>query len=146
MKNVTSEQAGQLTGSEPFFSDDEYLKPAIDDDPLLGMACIPFLTCIRLRTSCSSLELDTGESDSDEEAGPSSSTDPRLSEKVKKLENELKQAREDVQSLRNMIHGRLDLLESSAPEPDKPVRDDDTHYFDSYAYNGKLGPPCLLIP
>lgn len=83
--------------------------------------------------------------DDDEVQGGETSTGPAkeksLVKKVKKLEAQLKEAREAVQQMRQFVQGRLNLLEpdSGAVAPQAP-RDDDSHYFNSYAYNGTVTP------
>ncbi|KIO25717.1 hypothetical protein M407DRAFT_75351 [Tulasnella calospora MUT 4182] len=116
-------ELANLTGKEPFLSDDALLKPTLEDDPLLE------------------LELPGDSDDSDDEVpGGGTTTEPAkeksLVKKVKKLEAQLKEAREAVQQMRQLVQGRLNLLEpdSEAVAPPAP-RDDDSHYFNSYAYN-----------
>lgn len=90
------------------------------------------------------IEMDLpGDSDSDEEEGPSVPTDTEavpgkgLARKVKKLEAQLKEARDAVHQMRQLVQGRLNLLEPGSDGPAAPQpRDDDSHYFNSYAYNG----------
>lgn len=90
-------------------------------------------------------ELDSGDwSDSEDEgkAGPSDKdSDVRLAKKAKKLQAQLSQAHQDLRELKTMLKGRFELLEASVPDApgiDEAAvpRDDDTHYFESYAYNG----------
>lgn len=104
---------------------------------------------------------DSWDSSDDEETSPSapqttansSSSDPsaellqakrrirHLEEKLKSLEEE---AREELGGLRNRVkdlsglggavtEGKVEVVK----EEKKVVRDDDSHYFDSYAYNGE---------
>ncbi|KAG8988368.1 hypothetical protein FRB90_002795 [Tulasnella sp. 427] len=116
-------ELANLTGKEAFLSDDGLLKPTLEDDPLLE------------------LEL-PGDSDDEEDGNPEAGTsaestkDKGLAKKVKKLEAQLKEAREAVQQMRQLVQGRLNLLEpdSEKAAPEAP-RDDDSHYFNSYAYN-----------
>ncbi|KAG8957196.1 hypothetical protein FRC00_004353 [Tulasnella sp. 408] len=127
-------ELANLTGKEPFLSDDALLKPTLEDDPLL--------------------ELDIpGDSDDDEDdeiPGGETSTGPakekNLAKKVKKLEAQLKEAREAVQQMRQLVQGRLNLLDSDsgAVAPQAP-RDDDSHYFNSYAYNGTITLPSTQV-
>lgn len=86
------------------------------------------------------------EDDADELAkkvsGPNATA--RLTARVKSLQKQLSQAKQDLQMMRTMVKGRLELLASDPAQPtdEKPAaRDDDTHYFESYAYNG--GAVCL---
>lgn len=95
----------------------------------------------------SSTELDSADwSDSDAEEKPDagSSVAPLsqvdAAKKIKKLEAQLSQAHDNLQSFRSTIKERFDLLQvagvgSGSRRVSEP-RDDDTHYFDSYSYNG----------
>ncbi|RXW22484.1 hypothetical protein EST38_g3361 [Candolleomyces aberdarensis] len=109
---LTPAEALALKGIEPWFSTDEYLVPVIENDPLI-------------------LEASTDDwSDSeDEEDEP---TDP-----VKKahwLEKKLALAHQKVAEYQALLYQRLDVGSPSEEIKAKP-RDDDTHYFDSYAEN-----------
>lgn len=68
-----------------------------------------------------------------------------LEEKLKAIEQE---AREELSGLRNRVKDLSGLGGAVAEgkvepvkEENKVVRDDDTHYFDSYAYNGQYHQP-----
>ncbi|TRM62093.1 S-adenosyl-L-methionine-dependent methyltransferase [Schizophyllum amplum] len=98
-----------LTGKEPLFTADQYLKPVLEDDPLLL--------------------LQTADEWSDDEE----SADP--SRKIRALENKLAQAQRELAEYRSIVNRQLDLDTVRTEEPSKPARDDDTHYFDSYAEN-----------
>ncbi|KAF9232315.1 S-adenosyl-L-methionine-dependent methyltransferase [Melanogaster broomeanus] len=103
----TPTDVGNLTGAESFFSSDEYLIPVIEDDPLL--------------------QLDFGDDWSDDEALlrrgiprahlPTSPTTKRLV--TKKLD----------------ISNIAEILDEPGPSTTGALRDDDTHYFQSYGYN-----------
>ena len=56
--------------------------------------------------------------------------------KIRALENKLAQAQRELMEYRAIVNRQLDLDTVRAEEPAKPPRDDDTHYFDSYAENG----------
>lgn len=79
--------------------------------------------------------------------------------RMKRLEAELEQARAEAHSLRNLLRSSVEnderdepWIEVSAPgvanEKGKGkarargVRDDDSHYFDSYAENGQFSSGC----
>ncbi|KAI5827087.1 S-adenosyl-L-methionine-dependent methyltransferase [Schizophyllum commune Tattone D] len=98
-----------LTGKEALFTDDQYLKPALEDDPLLL------------------LEVNEEWSDSEDSEDPA--------RKICALENKLAQAQRELMEYRAIVNRQLDLDTVRAEEPAKPPRDDDTHYFDSYAEN-----------
>ncbi|ESK84801.1 protein arginine n-methyltransferase 3 [Moniliophthora roreri MCA 2997] len=108
------ENVSHLTGSESFFSSDEYLRPIIEDDPLL--------------------QLQSGDwSDSEDE---STNSDPE--KRIRALEQKLAQAREEFNAYRALISQRLNLIEAASDEraeAEAKSRDDDSHYFDSYGAN-----------
>ncbi|KAJ7101532.1 S-adenosyl-L-methionine-dependent methyltransferase [Mycena belliarum] len=105
-----------LTGTEEMFSSDEYLRPALEDDPLLQLQPDDW-------------------SDSDGEA-----SDP--TKRIKALENRLASAKQDLVDYRDMVSKQLDMpgLIAAVHEPAPaagapPARDDDSHYFQSYEAN-----------
>ncbi|EEB95768.1 hypothetical protein MPER_05210, partial [Moniliophthora perniciosa FA553] len=108
------ENVSHLTGSESFFSSDEYLRPIIEDDPLL--------------------QLQSGNwSDSEDE---STNSDPE--KRIRVLEHKLAQAREEFNAYRALIGQRLNLIEAASDEraeAEAKSRDDDSHYFESYEAN-----------
>ncbi|KAL1744070.1 S-adenosyl-L-methionine-dependent methyltransferase [Schizophyllum fasciatum] len=106
---ATPKDALALTGKEPLFSDDQYLKPALEDDPLLLQET------------------------ADEWSDAEDSEDP--SRKIRALEAKLAQAQRELMEYRSIVNRQLDLDSVRTEEPAKPPRDDDTHYFDSYAEN-----------
>lgn len=86
---------------------------------------------------------DWSDSDDDEtkiegkqSSGPSDLPTAKL--RIKKLEEQLTRAQNDVSELRNLFKKRLDLVEDapSSVEKDVTKRDDDSHYFQSYGYDG----------
>ncbi|EIW81556.1 S-adenosyl-L-methionine-dependent methyltransferase [Coniophora puteana RWD-64-598 SS2] len=129
-----------LMGSEAFLSADEYLIPSVEDDPLLQP------------------DPDSWSSDEDEAPLASSSFKakskapadtpkdlPGALKRVRALEAKLSAARQDMADYRKLVAQRLDAarLADIAAEPGPSasgasvasVRDDDTHYFESYAAN-----------
>ncbi|KAF6755854.1 arginine N-methyltransferase 3 [Ephemerocybe angulata] len=108
---LTPAQARELKGSEPWFKSDEYLVPVIESDPLIQV----------------SLD-DWSDSEDDEEAA---SSDPV--EKARLLEKNLAIAQAKVAEYQKLLYQRLDVGGSDEIKP--KIRDDDTHYFDSYAEN-----------
>ncbi|KAG8860892.1 hypothetical protein FRB96_003627 [Tulasnella sp. 330] len=126
-----------LDSSSKIFSDDAYLKPSIEDDPLLREAAILYPE---------NIEYDADALEDSEEKPKSGSSTSLLSQvdalrKIKKLEAQLSQAHDDLRSFRSTVKERFDLLQvagigfGSAPRRVPEPRDDDTHYFDSYSYN-----------
>ncbi|KAJ2919153.1 hypothetical protein MD484_g1262, partial [Candolleomyces efflorescens] len=111
---LTPAEALALKGTEPWFSTDEYLVPVIENDPLIQVST------------------DDWSDSEDEEDEP---TDP-----VKKahwLEKKLALAQQKVAEYQSLLYKRLDVENPSEEIKPKP-RDDDTHYFDSYAENGEF--------
>ncbi|KAF8587688.1 S-adenosyl-L-methionine-dependent methyltransferase [Ramaria rubella] len=118
-----------LTGNETFLSDDSYLQPVLEDDPILQLQS-------------------TDWTDSETEEAEASQSEPfsqptKASKHVRRLKEKLATARQDLADYRKLVEGRFDLSkvadqfsilqvsEDSAP----PSRDDDSHYFRSYAEN-----------
>ncbi|KAJ6584357.1 S-adenosyl-L-methionine-dependent methyltransferase [Mycena capillaripes] len=106
----------QLTGTEGLFSSDEYLHPALEDDPLLQIQSDDW-------------------SDSDAE-----DTDP--AKRIIALEKRLSAAKQDLADYRALVSKQLDIssLLAAVNEPGPvagtvPARDDDSHYFQSYEAN-----------
>ncbi|KAJ7119821.1 protein arginine N-methyltransferase [Mycena epipterygia] len=114
--NPSPAVATALTGTEEIFTSDEYLRPALEDDPLLQVQPDDW-------------------SDSDVE-----DTDP--AKRIAALEKRLSAAKQDLTDYRALISKQLDLpsLRAAVNEPGPiagaaPVRDDDSHYFQSYEEN-----------
>ncbi|KAH9891894.1 protein arginine N-methyltransferase [Cubamyces lactineus] len=119
-----------LTGSEDFFNSDEYLKPAIEDDPLLQIA-------------------PDDSSDSEDEAELEQQEAPKditsATRRIAALQRKLQQAKQDLVYYRRFVSERLNLagladeLKNLDVSPTThaavPLRDDDSHYFQSYAQN-----------
>ena len=154
-----------MSGTEAFFNSDEYLKPSLEDDPLLRRFRISsFIGCQRADLPSAEVQLDDIP-DSDDEAELESSEAPKdlnaASRRIKALEKKLEQAKQDLVQYRQFVSERLnssgivDELRasegSSAIHAAAPLRDDDSHYFQSYAQNGEdlastLRQPYLIIP
>ncbi|TFK70555.1 protein arginine N-methyltransferase [Pluteus cervinus] len=114
----TPSSVNALTGTEDFFSSDEYLIPALEDDPLLQLPSNEW-------------------SDDDVEDSSKPQADAT---RIRTLEKQLAQARQDLTDYREMVGRNIHLAEIvEAVKEDEPTappsRDDDTHYFDSYAAN-----------
>ncbi|KIO02960.1 hypothetical protein M404DRAFT_638181 [Pisolithus tinctorius Marx 270] len=125
-------QLSSLTGKEPFFTSDEYLLPVIEDDPLL--------------------QLDLDDDWSDDESPPTANlqqpnepTDLATAvRRIRHLEEKLSQAQKDLADYRNIVSQKVDVARFaeivSEPGPSSSltkdrvddVRDDDSHYFQSY--------------
>ncbi|KAF8194371.1 arginine N-methyltransferase 3 [Mycena galopus ATCC 62051] len=107
---------GALDGTEALFSSDEYLLPALEDDPLLQIQSD-----------------DWSDSDVDE-------TDP--AKRIIVLGKRLAAAQQDLADYRALVNKQLDIssLRAAVNEPSDiaqaaPARDDDSHYFQSYEAN-----------
>jgi protein arginine N-methyltransferase 3 len=106
-----------LTGSEAFLSLDEYLIPAIEDDPLLQVHVD-----------------DWSDSDSDD-ASPEDA--PVTDHHVQSLKNKLAAAKQDLVDYRALVHKQFNevIKEPDSSQQVSTSRDDDSHYFSSYAEN-----------
>ncbi|KAI0823963.1 S-adenosyl-L-methionine-dependent methyltransferase [Trametes gibbosa] len=128
-EHPASSEVVTLTGSETFFSSDEYLKPALEDDPLLQI--VP------------------DDSDSEDDDEPEKGEAPKdlagATRRISALQRKLEQAKQDLVYYRGFVGQRLNLssladeLKDSAVASTNhaavPLRDDDSHYFQSYAEN-----------
>ncbi|CAA7261550.1 unnamed protein product [Cyclocybe aegerita] len=112
---ISSADALNLRGSEPWFASDEYLVPAIENDPLIQ-----------------SYSADWSDSEED-----SNDADPV--HKIKALEKKLSTARQSLAEYRALIAKKLnvakDLETLDSTQEAAAARDDDTHYFESYGAN-----------
>ncbi|KZT35410.1 S-adenosyl-L-methionine-dependent methyltransferase, partial [Sistotremastrum suecicum HHB10207 ss-3] len=106
----------KLSGKEPFFSDDQYLKPALEDDPLLQYSFD-----------------DWSEGEDEEDDSPERT--------ISLLKARLAKANQDLATFRQLVTNQLDITAlgeagdaGSSTEAVAP-RDDDSHYFRSYADN-----------
>ncbi|TFK90975.1 protein arginine N-methyltransferase [Polyporus arcularius HHB13444] len=130
-EHPSSSEVAALTGTEPFFTSDEYLKPSLEDDPLLQ------------------IEPDDW-SDSDEEEELEKPEPPKdlasATRRIQALQRKLEQAKKDLAYYRQFVSERLNLADltnelkkadeaSSSTHVAVPLRDDDSHYFQSYAEN-----------
>ncbi|KAJ4482476.1 S-adenosyl-L-methionine-dependent methyltransferase [Lentinula aciculospora] len=104
-----------LTGSESFFSSDDFLRPVLENDILLQYQ-------------------PDGWTDSEDDS--SLSTDRR----IRLLEQKLTEAKRDFEEYRKLVNQRFSfgkISEISAEESSdvELKRDDDSHYFESYGAN-----------
>ncbi|KAE9402260.1 S-adenosyl-L-methionine-dependent methyltransferase [Gymnopus androsaceus JB14] len=106
-----------LTGNESFFTSDDFLHPALEDDPMLQYQ-----------------PDDWTDSEDDEQSIPAE-------RRIQLLEKKLAQAKREFEEYRKIVTQRfslVDIAESSSGESSKtsePKRDDDSHYFESYGAN-----------
>lgn len=136
-----------LTGKEDFLRADEYLIPAIADDPLLRMSTFHYP--IFGISAHQPPELQSDDWSDDEDVAASTETPSDLSQalrKIRALENALHKAQQDLSDYRGFVGDRLNLagLAEALTEPSTssthvaaPLRDDDSHYFQSYGENGE---------
>ncbi|KAI0693848.1 protein arginine N-methyltransferase [Cerioporus squamosus] len=134
-EHPSSSDVAALIGSESFFTSDEYLKPSVEDDPLL-----PYVE----------IEPDDW-TDSDEEEELLKPETPQdlatATRRIQALQRKLEQAKKDLIYYRQFVSERLNLAgltdelkksdeaSSSSTHVAVPLRDDDSHYFQSYAEN-----------
>jgi protein arginine N-methyltransferase 3 len=154
LKKPTPQEANDLTGQEAFLTADEYLKPVLQDDPMLRMSIVVQFSHHLDPDTCMLSELDFDEpwsEDDDQETtaeAPGSSHAPTktptdLSAALKKihaLEKKLSQTTSELSEVRSFVTKRLDseLFTSDTTESITPApRDDDSHYFESYGSNGE---------
>ncbi|KAI0322098.1 protein arginine N-methyltransferase [Amylostereum chailletii] len=121
-ENASASAVLALNGDEPFLAADEYLVPALEDDPLL-------------------LHQTDDWSDSDDDA-PAPTDLAAATKRIKALERKLAQTQQGLVDYKNLVHERLDVTRlqeaitaSDASLPGPSPRDDDTHYFESYGAN-----------
>ena len=118
-----------LTGQEAFFASDEYLIPAIQDDPLL--------------------QLGSDDWSEDEDEAELISKEKDKDKVIRILSRKLQQTKKDLVDFRALVEKQLHVPEiKQAIEEDAETsvdlsknqgaatRDDDTHYFESYGENG----------
>ncbi|KAH7096731.1 S-adenosyl-L-methionine-dependent methyltransferase [Auriculariales sp. MPI-PUGE-AT-0066] len=114
-----------FTGKESFFENDAYLVPVIQNDPLLQ------------------LQLDNDWSDEDEGFVVAPADDLRAAQRqIKRLQDKLMQAKQDMVDYKRLVQAKMDFTTvfgddepAAGPSTQPDQRDDDTHYFDSYAEN-----------
>ncbi|KIJ54463.1 hypothetical protein M422DRAFT_24410 [Sphaerobolus stellatus SS14] len=120
----SSERLGKLTGTESIFTDDAFLLPVIEDDPLLQFHTDEW----------------TDEDEDDEEDAEKVKKDlPEvIARHVRRLEEKLAAAQASLVHYKQWVEERFTERLNQLNIPDKeerPARDDDTHYFSSYAEN-----------
>ncbi|KAF9464204.1 protein arginine N-methyltransferase [Collybia nuda] len=109
----------KLNGSEALFTEEKYLVPVIEDDPLLQIQTDDW-------------------TDSDEEGAIT----PEPAQQIQALQKKLAAAKRGFNEYRTLINqqlnigGLLDSADASISSPSAPqARDDDSHYFQSYGEN-----------
>lgn len=109
------------------FEDEKFLKPVLEDDAVLF--------------TLDDLPEVAGAEDSEEnDKAKRMEKDPAaLVTRVSELEDELRRVQLQFESYQNTVKETLDKKwdEKSGPEKEEKERDDDSHYFSSYSYNGK---------
>ena len=145
---------GDIHGHEDFFSDDSYLLPVIEDDPLLRKLGFSLVALFHRSFCC--LELDTQDwSDDDSQivldardipdTGGSISPSFPSNKRAEVLEARLQGAQLQIVQLQSLVHELVgvkgDIETDPSAEASKVVgeqrtRDDDAHYFESYSYLG----------
>lgn len=121
----------RLDRSADFLSDDAYLKPVLEDDPLLQVDYDDLL----LRGDSSAQPAD---------AKPSAALREESSELVDALRAQVADLTLALNGTRRALEERVGVQRKDAegeqdtasePKGKGKERDDDTHYFESYAYN-----------
>ncbi|KAF8230032.1 arginine N-methyltransferase 3 [Tricholoma matsutake] len=102
-----------LQGSESLFTSDEYLLPAMEDDPMLQFQANEW---------------------SDSEDADETTKDP--ARRIQALEMKLAAVKQDFADYRSLISQKLDAtIDLGSNDAYGPARDNDTHYFQSYGEN-----------
>ncbi|KZT08853.1 S-adenosyl-L-methionine-dependent methyltransferase [Laetiporus sulphureus 93-53] len=108
-----------LKGDESFFSSDEYLPPVLEDDPLLQTQSAAW-------------------SDYEDEQSPPTDLATAI-RRIHILEKKVQQAKQDLAEYRTFsAFGEVltdPVASSSTTHLGRPLRDDDSHYFQSYGEN-----------
>lgn len=137
---MSPESVKALAASDPRLQDDQYLQPVIQEDPLLRKFD---LGDIADETELGELSLESWSDD--DEAGPSTAPKSTNNDAAAK---ELESARAEISRLRGLLQNTLQEDESTTKTAKgkgkiPAGRDDDTHYFDSYAENGEFNHDVL---
>ncbi|KAK7689949.1 hypothetical protein QCA50_006589 [Cerrena zonata] len=122
------EHVNALKGDEAVLNSDEYLKPSIEDDPLLEMPADDW-------------------SDEEVESAPAQPPSDLESamRQIKRLQQQVQQSQRDLIDYKTFVSDRLNLASlaealkepeaSSSAQTAQAPRDDDSHYFQSYGEN-----------
>lgn len=149
-----------LSGEEDFFTSDKYLIPVIEDDPLLrkssGSTTTPWKFIL---IHNSELQSDDWSDDEDDEGATGTKTTAAPADlgqamhRIRQLEEKLRRTRQEFTDYRGFVKESLNLdglaeslrdsLAVSSTNAALPLRDDDSHYFQSYAENGNYPPANL---
>lgn len=143
-----------LKSAEEFVNEDKYFRPVLEDDALLF--------------SVDDI-LEMAQATQNGKSSTKSTPEQSNIAKIKELEEDLARLQAQFADYRNAVSTTLEerwnergtaagqagstgvvgQLTTTSTEPVKPARDDDTHYFDSYSYNGTfimlLCHPMLLF-
>jgi len=124
--------------SQQDFDDEKYLKPVLEDDALLfSLDDLPGVMEDEQRPNGKEASIDSGE----------------LVSRVSELEGELRRIQLQFDNYRASVSETLDDRwnekgmpgTSGAVRIEKEERDDDSHYFSSYSYNGSSPPQWPLL-
>jgi len=147
----TSVQSGNgtpaLKSVEEFANEDKYFRPVLEDDALLF--------------SVDDI-LEMAQATENGKSSTGSTPEHSNIAKIKELEEDLARLQAQFADYRNAVSTTLEerwnergssagqagssgaagQISTTSTEPAKPARDDDTHYFDSYSYNGMFMMRC----
>lgn len=120
--------------TKDLFEDDKFLKPVLEDDALLfSLDELPEVT-------------EEASPSNEESSSKDSANSGSLVARVSELEEELRRIQNQFDNYRTTVSETLDDRwndksssgpSKSEPEAKEEKRDDDSHYFTSYSYNGK---------
>lgn len=141
--------------SKSAFEDGRYLQPVLADDPLLYslneiVESVRITKKLKINGVMESIEKD-GETDANGTQATSSKREDSALDRVHKLEEELKRLQRNFAEYREVVdktlENRWNSTEDTSSTTDVSIRsrgkitvprDDDTHYFSSYSFNGQL--------
>lgn len=141
--------------SKSAFEDERYLQPVLADDPLLYslneiVESVRITKKLKINGVMESVEKD-GETNANGTHATSSKREDSALDRINKLEEELKRLQRNFAEYREVVdktlENRWNSTEDTSSTTDVYIRprgkitvprDDDTHYFSSYSFNGQL--------
>ncbi|KAH6912597.1 arginine N-methyltransferase 3 [Coprinopsis sp. MPI-PUGE-AT-0042] len=126
---LTPSEALAVQGSENWLKEDEYLVPTLENDPLLRRLPLQS-SVIPSHHNYAEVSPNDWSDDEDENEPP---TDP--SKHIQWLEKKLVATQLQLKEYHQLLTKRLDAEDVKGGDAKPSARDDDTHYFQSYAEN-----------